>query len=513
MNPSVLAGTVVASATIDSVVLDDGLPASLTFSGPITEGTPSTVSLVGSRVVLRAAARVAKSRWSATVPLTASRWDGPERPAPSGRYRLTLESADGVTMSARVNAILPADQLVPDAFRIALSETDGALNAVLSAPLTDAERGPGQQARLEAEYRETEYPVERAVFFESFYGQSAACNPLAIDRAIAKLLPAVTRYWGVVDASVVVPAGARAVVEGSTEWWHARGASQIIVINDWMRKRYRKRRDQTVLQTWHGTMLKKIAINRTRFAPRATIAAMLESKRWDILLSQNAYSSRIFRSAYRYTGPIWEEGYPRDDSLSSDAATGAASDVRNHLGIAADTTVVLYAPTWRDDRPEQIDHLDVSEFTKALGPGYVTLIRGHSRSLVPGQDVKARNVIDVTGYPDVTDLFLAADVLVTDYSSVMFDFSVTAKPIFFYTPDLAHYRKQLRGFYFDLIDIAPGPVVESAAELVELIKRRDALQPEYSSKYQAWRERFNPRDDGHAAERVVARLVATGAIS
>ena len=123
----------------------------------------------------------------------------------------------------------------------------------------------------------------------------------------------------------------------------------------------------------------------------------------------------------------------------------------------------------------------------------------------------AGNVLDVTGYPDVADLFLAADALITDYSSVMFDFSVTGKPMFFFTPDLAHYRETLRGFYFDLADVAPGPVVSTASELARLITD-PTVSANYAARYQAWRERFNAHDDGRAAQRVLAHLVELGAV-
>jgi CDP-glycerol glycerophosphotransferase (TagB/SpsB family) len=169
---------------------------------------------------------------------------------------------------------------------------------------------------------------------------------------------------------------------------------------------------------------------------------------------------------------------------------------------------VLYAPTWRDDRPGNVDHLDVARFSAELGTGFVTLIRGHSRSLQPGSEVSAAGVLDVTSYPDISDLFLVADALITDYSSVMFDFSVTGKPIYFFTPDLEHYRDDLRGFYFDLLAEAPGPVLADPGELVRAIRRPDT--GEFADRYAAWRARFNPKDDGHAGERVVRRMLAEG---
>ena len=92
-----------------------------------------------------------------------------------------------------------------------------------------------------------------------------------------------------------------------------RGAARVLVVNDWLRKRYRRRDHQHVLQTWHGTMLKRLALDRTDRGLRTRIAIRREDKRWDALLAQNSYSAGIFRSAYGHRGPIWEEGYPRND--------------------------------------------------------------------------------------------------------------------------------------------------------------------------------------------------------
>ena len=171
-------------------------------------------------------------------------------------------------------------------------------------------------------------PLEDAVFFESFYGQSASDNPLGIDRALAAARPQTTRYWSVVDGSVAVPDGGIRIVEGSREWWRARRTARVLVVNDWLRKRYRRRPGQHVLQTWHGTMLKRLALDRAGVGLRTRIAVRRERARWDALLSQNAYSTKIFRSAYAMRDPIWEEGYPRNDVLQLDPAALAARTAR-----------------------------------------------------------------------------------------------------------------------------------------------------------------------------------------
>jgi CDP-glycerol glycerophosphotransferase len=525
--------------SVDSLTLAGDTEPRLELSGSIVDAaaTPTAAHLVGHRLQLDAAVVLTGSVWSCSIPLLASRWGGPRLAPPSGEYRLELTDAAGTVLPLNTATIALPPTLVQPHFLIEASVTGSAVSGsalsgsavsgsalsgsavsgsalvvTFAPPLDDAERGPAQQARLEAAYRAADPAPLPAVFFESFYGQIASCNPLAIDRELAARRPDIVRYWSVADASVVVPPGSIALIEGSAEWWRVRGAARLIVVNDWLRKRFRARKFQTVLQTWHGTPLKRIALSRRGLRPRAAVATLLERSRWNILLAQNRYSTRIFRTAYAYLNPTWEEGYPRNDRLLAPDAPQRAVILRTALGIPATSTVVMYAPTWRDDRPDDVDQLDVAAFARELGPDYTVLIRGHSRSLRGGSDVHASNVLDVTSYPDVSDLFLVSDALVTDYSSVMFDYTVTGKPLYFYTPDLDRYRGELRGFYFDLLAVSPGPVVRSAADLIAQLRDPDAATATYAARYRTWRERFNTRDDGHASARVVDRLLSRGAL-
>ena len=509
MTSTLPVGATLPDAVIDSVTLDTTGEAAVSITGLRAAGEPVSAVLRGPRLELPGEVILDGDRWTVTFPLVVSRWHGPLLPLPSGQYVLDLVTSEAAIVTTGLPGELPEPLLVDGLFRISIGAADATptrLAITLAPPLTDAELGPARQAALEAAYRSASPEPLDAVFFESFYGQNASCNPRAIDRAIAELRPQTARYWSTIDASVEVPEGATRIIEGSEEWWRIRAGARLLVVNDWLRKRYRKRRHQKVLQTWHGTPLKKIALSGPNVGLRTAVATVLERARWNILLAQNPHSASILRKAYAFTGPIWQEGYPRDDVLQG----GDAAAVKARLGIPNDVTVLLYAPTWRDDRPEHIDHLDVAAFTDALGPGYLTLIRGHSRTLRPGRDVRASNVLDVTGYPDVSELFLVADALITDYSSVMFDFSVTGKPVYFFAPDLEHYREQLRGFYLDLDEIALGPVVQDPEKLVELVRDSETVQHQYADRYAEWQARFNPRDDGHAAARVVARLETEG---
>jgi CDP-glycerol glycerophosphotransferase len=490
------------SRPIVAVESAEGSTIRLTISGEVT-----AARLEGRRARVDGILTAAGDLTVAEFELLGSRWGADDLALPSDVYRLQLATTLGWTSRAITTASAELDH---EQFRATVGTRAGGVVVHVTAPLADDERGAVAQRRLEHEYRGWHPEPENAVFFESFYGQSASCNPLGIDRALAQLRPEVRRYWSVVDGSVAVPDGAVRIIEGSRAWWHARAASRALVVNDWLRKRYRRRGHQKVLQTWHGTMLKKLALDRGGRGLRTRVAVLRERDRWDALLAQNPYSAEIFRSAYAMRRPIWQEGYPRNDVLHSPARPERTAAVRVAIGIPEGARVVLYAPTWRDDRTEMVDFVDLAAFARDLDAGHVVLARGHSRTLAHGHDLEGAGLIDVTSYPDMADLLVVADVLVTDYSSVMFDFAGTGRPIVFFTPDLAHYSADLRGFYFDLLAEAPGPVVSTREELLDAILAAADAQPEYAARAAAWRERFTPRDDGAAGRRVVERMLAEG---
>ena len=471
----------------------DGATSSLIIAG--TGPRPAHAQLVGPRARVDGRVTGGGKTWKAAFPLEAARWGGPTLPLPSGSYLLDIDGVDVDDLQ-----VLP---IVLPGVRIGV---DGA-SVRIDAPVDPMYESAEGQATLEERYAQHPGATENAVFFESFYGRSVGCNPRAIDRELAARAPEVRRYWSVVDLSVPVPDGAVAVVEGSPEWWRARAEARLLVVNDWLRRRFVRKPGQKVLQTWHGSPLKRLALHRPGFDPRRMAAVIKESRRWDVLLAQNPYSARILKKAYAFLGrPIWVEGYPRNDILVS--ADGSA--VREALGIGADERVLLYAPTWRDDRSEMVDFVDAEQLAEDADA--VVLVRGHSRTLQQGRDHAGARVIDVTGYPETARLLLAADALITDYSSVMFDFSVTGKPMYFLVPDLDHFRGQLRGFYFDLAARAPGPLVRTHQELIEALAD-DGHVATYAQRYQAWRRQFNARDDGHAAQRVVDRILDQGFVS
>lgn len=362
------------------------------------------------------------------------------------------------------------------------------------------------------------------VFFESFYGRQVSCNPLAIDREIAARHPELARYWSVTSERQTVPAGALPVLVGGREWFAARRLARLLVVNDWLRYGFKRAAGQTVLQTWHGTMLKHLALGRPNVSLRTRLAIRRESRRWSLMLSQNGHSTEQFRASYAFGGEIIETGYPRDDRLAVADLGGsrnpiAVSTARLTLGIPEGRSVLVYAPTWRDRGNSVVDDLDVNALAAELGDAWVVVARGHTRTHDFGGYLRVDpRVIDASAHPDINDVILAADMLVTDYSSLMFDAAVSGVPLAFFVPDLAEYRDRERGFTFDFEGTAPGPLLEARGDVVAHARElgehgRDAAWVRDSQPaYDAWRARFTPHDDGGATRRVVDRLEELGAL-
>jgi CDP-glycerol glycerophosphotransferase len=292
-------------------------------------------------------------------------------------------------------------------------------------------------------------------------------------------------------------------------------SADLVVASTHTEVEWDKRPGTTYLQTWHGTPLKRIHYDVLLAPPGRLDELDRDVARWDVLLSPNAVSTPRLRAAFGYHGEVWETGYPRNDLLLGPTAESTRTAVRAELGLDEDETAVLYAPTWRDDEkflegePEVPLGLDIDALVGHLGeaPGrYRLLTRTHNMMTERSHPPVLPGLLDVSYFRDVRDLYLAADVLVTDYSSVMFDFALTGKPIIYYTYDLDRFRDEIRGFYFDLWPQAPGPVVTTEPELAEAIVDRADVRDEYADRYRAFQETYGHLEDGQATDRVLKGL-------
>ena len=212
---------------------------------------------------------------------------------------------------------------------------------------------------------------------------------------------------------------------------------------------------------------------------------------------------------FGYDGEVLEIGYPRNDVLRSDRAEVLRAVVRDSLGIRPGQTAVLYAPTFRDylsrddNRAVMPSFFDFSEAHRRLGDDTVILVRGHAFNARTKHRVgRLPGAIDVTDYPEVSDLYLAADAAIVDYSSLRFDFAVTGKPMVFHVPDLELYRAS-RGWLFDFEPTAPGPLASTTGQVVDALLDLPGVEAEYAAAYRKFHDEYLDLDDGQAGARLV----------
>ncbi len=341
-----------------------------------------------------------------------------------------------------------------------------------------------------------------SILFESFQGKVIGDNPYAIFQEVLLRNPSFELLF-TTGSKTKAPEGAKGVRHGSIAWLKALASSKVLVNNTNFPGYFRKRPGQVYIQTWHGTPLKRLGRDIVDIVPTGSYLRMMdrEASYWDFLVSPSAYCSEIFPSTFGYKGTILETGYPRNDILINQASKRDL--IRRSLGIADGQKVVLYAPTWRDSQRTATGNWKPVNFLPgSLGDNATVLFRGHTNTHSAHTAQIARGTIDVTNYKNVAELYLAADVLVTDYSSSMFDFSVTGKPIIFLAPDFDDYVAK-RGFYFDFEQLAPGPILTDSSFLRKALESIDSQKSEYGQRYLAWQMKFNKLEDGLASKRVV----------
>lgn len=272
-----------------------------------------------------------------------------------------------------------------------------------------------------------------------------------------------------------------------------------------------------MLSTWHGTPLKRLVFDMDDVHsanPRYKEIVYKQTREWDYLLSDNPFSTEKFQSCFLFEKEkILEYGYPANDPLYAPDKEEKAKQIKKKLGIPEDKKVILYAPTWRDDNFYEAGQygfdldLDVNRMQELYGDEYVLLLRLHYFVVDKLDLSKYGNfTVDGSSYDDITDLYLISDILITDYSSVFFDFANLKRPILYYTYDLNKYRDVLRGFYLDMEKDLPGPLLLTNDEVMDAIKNIDKIQEKYKDRYEEFYNRFCSVDDGNAAKRICEKV-------
>jgi CDP-glycerol glycerophosphotransferase len=462
------------------------------------------------------------SRFCATVPVRAVPTLAGDLPLPAGTWSLEMRKSNGGVSTAPLKIGRDVRPILP------LAHTAGRRDLVLrysdfdsvrlevGPDLLSDEVGGFNQNRLQT----IEFPafvrqgLRDAVLFESYGAVQYADSPRAIAEELRRRDTRLDLLWAVSDEQTELPDGLRAVPRDSREWYEATARSRYVVtcvyrpMTGWLRPHP----DQVVLQTWHGPPFKKIGFDSERIEQQARRGyhdrLRLETSRWSYLISPNPAATPILRSAFHYDGTVLETGYPRTDIFFRPDRDEIAARVRARLGLPEGKKVVLYAPTFRDNQQYRRNkfrldmHLDLRHAQEVLGDDHVLLVRRHAKIVDSVRDAGSGFVRDVSRYPDVNELLLVTDVLVSDYSSLMFDFANTGRPMVFFAYDLEQYRDEIRGFYFDL-DIVPGPLLRTSPEVIAAVANAGDMREKYDGAYRSFRDQFCAFDDGTASAQVV----------
>lgn len=362
----------------------------------------------------------------------------------------------------------------------------------------------------------TRLPVAKGtVVFESHLGAQYSDNPKYVYRALRESGAPYRAIWSYSGSRRGFPAEARLVRRDSWAYYRALARAEFWVDNQGFPAGLSKRRRTTYIQTWHGSAFKRMgfdepSVKRATRSEHERLRAMVD--RYDGFVVRSEHDVRTLVQGLGVTAEPLRIGYPRNDPLVTGGDPEERAELRRRLGLEGDDrTVVLYAPTFRTDddgRPAARFEIpfDLERFAAEFGGSHVLLVRAHYLSTTVVPPGLRGTVIDVGDTHDVTPLLLLADALITDYSSVMFDYALLDRPMIFYTPDRDDYVTRQRGAYFELARHAPGPVVDDEAELFALLRDLDGVGRDHADARRRFVERFGEYDTGGAASAIVDRF-------
>ncbi len=349
--------------------------------------------------------------------------------------------------------------------------------------------------------------VPNKVVCSSFHGSGFGCNPKYVAQALVRLAAEPLDVVWIARRREQLPAGIRFVPWGSVAAAREWATARVWLDNVRTRRHVKKKPGQYYLQTWHGTLTPKLMeaqIEHT-LTPTYLKGAKQDSRDADCFISNNDFFDRTLRTGFWYDGPIVRCGQPRNTVLLNPHPE-VRERVRRVLGVPADARMCLYAPTFRDHEDWGIPPLDHRRCCQVLeqrfGAPFAWVLRAHPQVARQSARVLSDGVIDASWYGDAVELLCAADVLVTDYSSIAEDFALLGRPGYQYVPDVQEYERA-RGFAYPL-SFRPFPLAYTQDELFAAM--RDTPEEEFPARAQAFLSAVGFQDDGDGDE-AVARMI------
>ncbi len=349
------------------------------------------------------------------------------------------------------------------------------------------------------------------IILDNFTGNGFGDNPKYIAMELLKSNPSYDLVWCLNEKNYnkedIVPSNIRKVLIGSKEWIYENCTAKVWIDNVRKPYFYKKRKGQIYIQTWHGGLgLKQIEKDaESTLDPRYVKKAKIDSKNMDLLLSDSRWQTKVFKRCFWYTGEIAEYGLPRNDILLDKPYKIEIDKKYDKIfDIGKDTIKVLYAPTFRKDLNLEVYRLDfakiIKTFEKKFNQKVVILIKLHPNVLhLKNQLEYSSNVIDANDIKDTQELEIYSDIIISDYSSMLFEFLLMNKPGFIYACDYDNYLKE-RNVYFDLSNL-PFPFAKTEEDFINNIKTFNINK--YIKDVNEFKEREKPICKGDASNKVV----------
>ena len=364
---------------------------------------------------------------------------------------------------------------------------------------------------------------DKVIFFEAFGGRNYTCSPKAIYEKILtmKEFKDFKFVWAFVDPSKhdVLNDKRTIVKTNSKDYYKYLSIAKYWIVNSIIDEGIIKKKNQVYVQCWHGTPLKKLRYDiEVNGAVLNTIEEIRkrndrDARKFDYFISPSKYCTEKFTSAFNLKALgkeniIIEKGYPRNDFLFNKTKKDVDS-IKKKLGLPLDKKVIFYLPTFRDNQHTSgVGYtynlaIDFDSLKKKFSKDYVILFSPHY-FIANSIDLSKYKgfVFNVARYDEINELYLVSDIIMTDYSSVFFDFANLKRPMLFYMYDFDDYQNNLRDFYISL-DELPGPISKTQDELENNLKNIDSIFKDYKGKYEKFNKKYNYLDDGNASERVI----------
>ena len=359
---------------------------------------------------------------------------------------------------------------------------------------------------------------DNSIVFMAYHGRGYLDNPKAVYEEMTKdpKFKDYQFYW-ILRHKNDCPSNAISVKYMSLHYLYIFARAKYWVVNCKLPQYIYKKKNQIYLQTWHGTPLKKLGHDIEVSADMKFYRSGLSQKemlctydddvaKYNYLISPNPFTTKVFPSAFHISPEkLIEVGYPRNDILSNQNVE-LIENIKRTLNLPFDKKVILYAPTWRDDSFVTKGYTfelkaDFKKWKILLQDEYIVLFKPHYLIVNKIDSIQELDgfLYSIDADFDINYLYLVSDILITDYSSVFFDYAILNRPIYFYMYDRSNYQHQLRGFYLDVDKDLPGKVYENEDEMLEDVKDKKF---DYQ-KLKEFNHEFNCFQDGQCSKKVI----------